>query len=72
MDLPDLDFSELFRWFAEWIDPATEPKEPSNDPKRDQEFEKQVEQNPRLSDPVYRANLRRLIERNSRFEDTKE
>ena len=52
----------FIKFFAEWIDPATLPMELSRDPAHEKRFKDLRERNPRFSDPVYKANVRRLIE----------
>ncbi|HWX60745.1 hypothetical protein [Bradyrhizobium sp.] len=62
----------FIKFFAEWIDPATLPMELSRDPAHEKRFKDLRERNPRFSDPVYKANVRRLIEYHRQFEDAKE
>jgi hypothetical protein len=44
----------------------------SRDPAHEKRFKDLLERNPRFSDPVYKANVRRLIEYHRQFEDAKE
>jgi hypothetical protein len=61
---------DLYQALWEWFDPPRPLPKP--DPDADEKFERLLERNPRFSDPVYRANVQKLIERSRRFEDSKE
>jgi len=63
--------SDLLARLPEWIDPVTEPEELSRDPAHQKRFNELLERNPRFSDPVYRANVQKLIERHRQLEDAR-
>jgi hypothetical protein len=66
-------FELLYQAIWDWLDrPGPPPKDRSNDPEVEASFKKLLERNSRLSDPVYKRNLQRLIEHHRQFEDAKE
>jgi hypothetical protein len=66
-------FELLHQAIWDWLDrPGPPPTDRSNDPEVEASFKKLLERNSRLSDPVYKRNLQRLIEHHRQFEDAKE
>ena len=72
-ELPGIIWQGVWDAAWRWLDPpGPAPQDHSGDPEVENDFKKLLARNPKFSDPVYKQNLQRLIERNREFEEKKE